>query len=122
MVIIGLQPLNWKAIWSCRHRKQRLSRVITANIGLIGMSEKYVAIMTTTEMRQQLWKVVMTLKEVQRDSIKLREQWLEEMAISNLLAHGDTDSQKIMKAMLRKMHTQAMNAKLNRITNGERWD
>ena len=43
----------------------------------------------------------MTLKEVQRDSIKLREQWLEEMTKRNTLAEGDTDSQKIMKTTMK---------------------
>jgi hypothetical protein len=93
--------------------------VITANIWLIGISEKEVARMTTSEIRQQLREVVMTLNESQRDAIKLREQWLEETDVRNALADGDTDSQKILKTMLRKMNTQTMNAKLNRITNGE---
>ena len=60
-----------------------------------------------------------TLRERQRESVKLREHWLEEMAIKNAIADGDMDAQKVSKAMLRKMHTQAMDAKLNRITNGE---
>ena len=42
------------------------------------------------------------------------------MAIKNAIADGDMDAQKVLKTMLRKMHTQAMDAKLNRITNGER--
>ena len=109
-----------KAIWSCRQRKQRLSRVITTNVGLIGMSEMEVARMTTAEIRQQLRELVTTLKEVQRDAVKLREQWLEEMAMRNALAYGDADSQKLLKTMLRKIHTQAMDSKINRITNGER--
>ena len=72
--------------------------------------------MTTAEIRQPLREVVMKLKEAQRDAIKLREQWLEEMAIRNAIADGDTDAQKILKTMLRKMQTQAMDAKLNRMT------
>ena len=42
------------------------------------------------------------------------------MAIKNAIADGDMDAQKVLKTMLRKMHTQAMDAKLNRMTNGER--
>ena len=42
------------------------------------------------------------------------------MAVKNALADGDMDAQKVLKTMLRKMHTQAMDAKLNRITNGGR--
>ena len=50
----------------------------------------------------------------------MRELWLEEMDIRNAIECGDQDAQKILKMMLRKSHTQEMNAKLNRITNGER--
>ena len=70
--------------------------------------------------RLKLGEVVMDLKEIQRESVKLREQWLEEMAIKNEIADGDTDSQKILKTMLRKIHTQAIDDKLKSITNGEK--
>ena len=76
--------------------------------------------MTIYAIRVKLREVVMTLREIQRELVKLREQWLEEMAIKNAIADGDMDSQKVSKTMLMKMHTQEMDAKLNRITNGER--
>ena len=76
--------------------------------------------MSLHAIRIKLRKVVMILRERQQESVKLREQWLEEMAIKNAVADGDMDAQKILKTMLRKMHTQAMDSKLNRITNGER--
>ena len=41
------------------------------------------------------------------------------MAIKNSIADGYMDAQKVLKTMFRKMHTQAMDAKLSRITNGE---
>ena len=41
------------------------------------------------------------------------------MAIRNALANDDTDYQKILKMMSRKMKTQAMHSKINTITNGE---
>ena len=48
----------------------------------------------------------------------MRELWIEEMAIKNAFEDGDPNAQKILKTMLHKMHTQSMNAKLNRITQG----
>ena len=103
----------------CQQRNQNLSRVIISNINIIGTSEKEVAMMSMQAIRIKLREVVMTLRERQRESVKLREQWLEEMAIKNALAGGDMDAQKVLKMMLWKMHTQAMYSKLNRITNGE---
>ena len=87
---------------------------------MIGISEKNMITMSLHAIRIKLREVVMILRERQRESVKLREQWLEEMAIKNAVADGDVDAQKILKTMLRKMHTQAMDSKLNRITNGER--
>ena len=91
-----------------------------SNIDMIGISEKEMVTMSMHEIRIKLREVLMTLRERQRESVKLREQWLEEMVIKNAVADGDMDAQKILKTMLWKMHTQAMDAKLNRITNGER--
>ena len=62
----------------------------------------------------------MTLKEIQRQSRRVREMWLEEMAMKNAIESGDQDTHEILKTKLRKIHTKAMNEKLNRITNGER--
>jgi len=90
-----------------------------SNINITGTSEKEVVMMSMRAIRVKLREVVMTLREWQRESVKLREQWLEEIAVKNALADGDMGAQKLMM-MLRKMHTQAMDAKLNRITNGER--
>ena len=70
--------------------------------------------------RIKLCEVVMTLRERHRESVKLREQWLEEMEINNSIADGDMDAQKVLKTMLWKMHNQEMDAKLNRMKNGER--
>ena len=107
----GKIVLIWRAIWSCRCRKQKLSRVIIANINIIGSCEKDVAMMSMHAIRMKLREVVMTLREQQRESVKLREKWLEEMAIKNAIADGDMDAQKVLKTMLRKIHTQAMYAK-----------
>ena len=49
----------------------------------------------------------------------MRELWLEEIPMRNAIESGGQDAQKILKTMLRKIHTQAINAKLNRIKNGE---
>ena len=62
----------------------------------------------------------MALKEIQREALNIRELWIKEMEINNALEDGDPDGHKILKTMLQKMHTQAMNEKLNRINNGER--
>ena len=62
----------------------------------------------------------MTLKEMQREARRMQELWLEEMAMKKAIESGDQDTQKVLKTMLRKMSTKAMNDKLNRITHGER--
>ena len=63
--------------------------MIISNIKIIGTSENKVATMSMQAIRIKLCEVVMTLRERQRESVKLREQWLEEMAIKNALADGD---------------------------------
>ena len=40
--------------------------------------------------------------------------------MKNEMANGDMDAQKVLKTMIRKIHTQSMNSKLNRVTHGER--
>ena len=62
---------------------------------------------------------VTILKEIQREAVKIRELWIEGMTIKNAIAGGDPDAQKILKTILHKMHTQSLNAKLNRITQEE---
>ena len=98
----------------------RPSRIIIQHMDIIEQPEKGLAGMSLQDIRKQLRVAVVTLKEVQRDLIQMRELWLQEIAVQNALAGGDADSQKILKTMLRKMHTQSMNAKLNRITSGDR--
>ena len=65
----GKAVLIWKAIWSCRRRRVRLSRIITQHMDLIEQSEKEIARMSLQDIRKQLRVAVVTLKEVQRDSI-----------------------------------------------------
>ena len=50
--------------------------------------------MSLHEIRIKLQEVLMILRERQRESVKLREQWLEEMAIKNAVADGDMDAKK----------------------------
>ena len=88
----GKIVLTWRAIWLCRRRKQKLSKVIISNIDMIGISEKEMVTMSMHVIRIKLREVVMTLRERQRESVKLREQWLKEMAIKNAVADGDMDS------------------------------
>ena len=38
----------------------------------------------------------------------------------NAMTNGDMDEQKVLKTMIRKIHKQSMNSKLNRVTNGEK--
>ena len=96
----GKIVLIWRAIWSCQQRKQKFSKVIISNIDMIGISEKEMVTMSMHTIRIKLREVVMTLRERQRESVKLREQWLEEMAVKNALANGDMDAQKMLKTML----------------------
>ena len=62
----------------------------------------------------------MTLKEIQCEARRFRELWLEEMAMKNAIENGDQDAQRVLKTMLRKMSTKAMNNKLNRINHRDR--
>ena len=62
----------------------------------------------------------MTLKEIQCELRRLRELWLEEMAMKNAIDNGDQQAQRVLKTMLKKMCTKAMNDKLNRINHGDR--
>ena len=52
---------------------------------------------------------VTILKEIQREAVKMRELWLEEMAIKNANVDGDPDAHKILKTMFKKcIHSQLM--------------
>ena len=113
----GRGVLVWKAIWLCRRRKQSLSKIIKNNIEITGLSEKEVAKLTINQVNIELRRAVKTLKEMQHEARRLRELWLEEMAMKNAIENGDQDAQKVLKKMLRKMSMKAMNEKLNRITH-----
>ena len=65
-------------------------------------------------------KAVTTLREIQMDARRMRELWLEEIAMKNAITNGDMDAQKVLKTMIKKIHTQSMNSKLNKVTHGER--
>ena len=62
----------------------------------------------------------MALKEIQCEARRLRELWLEEMAMKNAIENGDQDAQRVLKTMLRKMSMKEMNDKLNMINHGDR--
>ena len=116
----GKRVLVWKAIWSCRRRKQPMSKIIKNNIDITELSGKEVAKLTIKHIRIEIRKAVMTLKEIQHEARRLRALWLEEMAMKNAIENGNQDSQRILKTMLRKMITKAMNDKLNRINHRDR--
>ena len=97
-----------------------MSKIIKNNIYITGLSEEEVAKLTVKQIIIEHRKAVMTLKEIQREERRLRELWLEEMAMKKAIGNGDQDAQRVMKAMLRKMSTNAMNDKLNRINHGDR--
>ena len=42
----------------------------------------------------ELRRLIMTLKEIQRDAMRMREMWLEEMAMKNAIEIGYQDAQK----------------------------
>ena len=116
----GKGVLVWKTIWLFRQSKQPLIKIIKNNIEITGLSEKEVPKLTLKQIRIELRRAVMTLKEMQREARRMRGLWLEEMAMKNDIESGEQDAQKVLKTMLRKMSTKAMNDKLNRITHGER--
>ena len=97
-----------------------MSKIIKDNIDITGLLEKEVAKLTIKQIRIELRKAVMTLKEIQREERRLRELWLEEMAMKNAIENGDQDAQRVLKTMLRKMSTKAMNDKLKMINHGYR--
>ena len=116
----GRKVLVWKAIWSCKKRKQPISSVIRRNIGLTEYSEQALATLTLQQIRIELRGAVMALKEIQKEARRMRELWLEEMAMRNAIEDGNQDAQRVLKTMLKKMSTKAMNEKLNRINHGDR--
>ena len=75
--------------------------------------------LTMSQIRIEMRKAVTTLREIQMDARRMRELWLEEIAMKNAMANGDMNAQKVLKTMLRKIHTQSMNSKLNKVTHGE---
>ena len=58
----GKGVLVWKTIWSCRQRKQPLSKIIKNNIEVTGLSEKDVAKLTLKQIRIELRRSVIMLK------------------------------------------------------------
>ena len=59
----GKGVLVCKAIWLCRQRKQPLRKIIKNSIEITGLSEKEVAKLTLKQIRVELRRAVMTLKE-----------------------------------------------------------
>ena len=62
----------------------------------------------------------MSLKEIQVEARRMRELWIEEIAMRNAIEDGNQDAQRVLKTMLKKMSTKAMHEKLNRVNHGDR--
>ena len=58
----GKRVLVWKAIWSCKRRKQLMRKIIRNNIDITGLSEKIISNLTVKQIRIELRKAVRTLK------------------------------------------------------------
>ena len=119
LVKAGKNVLVWKVIWSCKKRKQQMSKAVRNQMWVTGQTERSISQLTISEIRIEMRKAVSTLKETQMDARRMRELWLEEMAIKNAMANGDMDAQKVLKTMIRKIHMQSMNSKINMVTHGE---
>ena len=76
LTTLGKRVLVWKAIWSCRRRKKSMSKIIKNNIEITGLLGKEVAKLSVKQIRIELRKAVMTLKEIQREARRLKELWL----------------------------------------------
>ena len=66
----------------------------------ISISQDYwkkIANLTVKQIRIELRRAVMTLKEIQREARRLRELWLEEMMMKNAIENGDQDAQRVLK-------------------------
>ena len=68
-------------------------------------SEKSISQLTMRQIRIEMRKPVTALREIQMDARQMRELWLEEIAMKNAMTNGDMDAQKVLKTMLRKIHT-----------------
>ena len=86
-----------------------MSKIINNNIDITGLSEKEISNLTVKQIRIELRRAVMALKEIQVEARRLRELWLEEMAMKKAINNGDQDAQRVLKTILRKMSTKAMN-------------
>ena len=84
-----------------------------------GLSEKSIGHLTMRQIQIEMRKSVTALRETQVDARQMRELWLKETAMKNTMANGDVHAQKVLKRMLRKIHTQSMNSKLSKVTHGE---
>ena len=97
-----------------------MSKAVRNQLWVTGQTEKSISQLTMHEIRIEMMKAVATLKETQMDVRRMRELWLEEISIKNAMANGYMDAQKVLKTMIRKIHMQSMNSKLNMVTHGER--
>ena len=64
---------------------------------------------------QQAWA---NLKEHQKHATELRTKWLEGVARQKAAIDGDTDAQKTLQNMIRRLHDSQMHRKLTYITKG----
>ena len=84
-------------------------KAVRNQLWVTGQTEKSISQLTMREIRIEMRKAVATLKETHMDARRMRELWLEEIAIKNAMANGDMDAQKVLKTMIRKIHMQSMN-------------
>ena len=96
-----------------------MSNAVKSQMWVTGQLEKSISQLTMHQIRIKMRRAVTTLRETQRDARRIRELWLEEIAMKNAMANGDMDAQKVPKTMPRKINTQSMNSKLNKVTHGE---
>ena len=97
-----------------------MSKAVKSQMWVTGQSEKRISQLIIRQIRNEMRKAVTALREIQMEARRMRELWTEEIAMKNAMTNGDMDAQKLLKTMIRKIHTQSMNSNLNRVTHGER--
>ena len=65
-----------------------MSKIIKKNIDITGLLAKEIANLMIKQIRIELRNAVMMLKEIQCEARRLRELWLEEMAMKNAIEMG----------------------------------
>ena len=113
----GSVYMMWKAAYSCKCRKVPLTNRTMDLAHLTGTSLNYVMKRSIHDTQQEIRLARQHLKEVQRADASNRSQWLEEKAREKAILDS-TDTEKVLKKMIRNAHFKSLQRKLTNIAKG----